>query len=182
MHSIFALFAFVALSFATAATGAIFRPGTWYRQLDKPGWRPTDRLFAPVWTVLYALIALSGWMVWRETGMVGAAIPLTIYAVQLLLNAAWTPIFFGLHRPGMALAEIVLLWASILATIVLFQRVSLAAAVLLGPYLAWVSFATALNFSIWRRNRSPAAARERTNTTPATMSTTTSASRQGPLH
>jgi tryptophan-rich sensory protein len=154
MHSLVALAAFIAASFAAAATGAIFRPGDWYRNLDKPEWRPPDWLFAPVWTVLYALIALSGWLVWREAGIAVAALPLGIYAIQLLLNAAWTPIFFGLHRPGLALVEIVVLWAAILATIILFQRVSLGAALLLVPYLAWVSFAAALNYSIWRRNRS----------------------------
>lgn len=154
MHSLLALAAFVTVSFAAAATGVIFRPGDWYRHLEKPNWRPPDWLFAPVWTVLYASIALSGWLVWRESGIAGAALPLAIYGVQLLLNAAWTPIFFGLHRPGLALVEIMVLWAAILMTIILFQRVSLGAALLLVPYLAWVSFAAALNYSVWRRNRS----------------------------
>ncbi|WP_292164004.1 TspO/MBR family protein [Mesorhizobium sp.] len=154
IHSLLALVAFVAASFAAAATGMIFRPGDWYKQLDKPGWRPPDWLFAPVWSVLYASIALSGWLVWREAGIAGAALALGVYAAQLLLNAAWAPIFFGLHRPGLALVEIMVLWVAILATIILFQRVCLAAALLLVPYLAWVSFAAALNYSIWRRNRS----------------------------
>jgi tryptophan-rich sensory protein len=158
MLSLLVLVAFVVASFAAAATGVIFRPGEWYKQLDKPRWRPPDRLFAPVWTVLYASIALSGWLVWLEAGIAGAALPLGVYAVQLLLNAAWTPIFFGLHRPGLALIEIVMLWATILATIITFQPVSAPAALLLVPYLVWVSFASALNFSIWRRNRSNALA------------------------
>ena len=153
MNPLLVLVAFVVASFAAAATGAIFRPGDWYKQLDKPRWRPPDWLFGPVWTVLYASIALSGWLVWREAGIAGAALSLGVYAVQLLLNAAWTPIFFGLHRPGLALIEIMVLWAAILATIVLFEPISVAAALLLVPYLAWVSFASALNFSIWRRNR-----------------------------
>src|SRR5690606_27482683 len=116
-------------------------------------WRPPDWLFAPVWTALYLAIAVSGWLVWREAGIAGAALPLGVYALQLLLNAAWTPIFFGLKRPDLALAEIVLLWGAIAATIVLFASVSATAAWLLVPYLAWVSFATALNGSVWLRNR-----------------------------
>lgn len=150
------LILFGAVNFGAAATGAIFRPGEWYKQLDKPRWRPPDWIFAPVWSALYVTIALSGWLVWREAGISGALLPLGVYALQLLLNAAWTPIFFGLHRPGLALVEIVLLWASILATIVLFYPISSAASWLLIPYLAWVSFASGLNFSIWMRNRTPA--------------------------
>ena len=154
MHSLLVLVAFEVASFAAAATGVIFRPGDWYKQLDKPRWRPPDWLFAPVWTVLYASIGLSGWLVWLEAGIAGAALPLSVYAVQLLLNAAWTPIFFGLHRPGLAVVEIMVLWAAILATIIMFHPVNAAAALLLFPYLTWVSFAAALNLSIWRRNRS----------------------------
>ena len=150
------LIPFAAASFGAAATGAIFRPGQWYKQLDKPRWRPPDWLFGPVWTILYLAIALSGWLVWSEAGIAGAALPLAVYTLQLLLNAAWTPIFFGLHRPGLALLEILMLWLAILATIVLFHPISAAAAWLLVPYLAWVSFASALNFSIWLRNRAPA--------------------------
>ena len=154
MHSLLVLITFEVASFAAAATGVIFKPGDWYKQLDKPRWRPPDWLFAPVWTVLYVAIGLSGWLVWLEAGIAGAALPLSIYAAQLLLNAAWTPIFFGLHRPGLAVVEIVLLWAAILATIIVFYPVNAVAALLLAPYLAWVSFAAALNMSIWRRNRS----------------------------
>jgi tryptophan-rich sensory protein len=103
------------------------------------------------------MIALSGWVVWRQAGFAGAALPLTVYALQLILNALWTPVFFGLRRPDLALIEIVMALASILATIVLSHSVSPPAAWLLVPYLAWVSFASALNLSIWRRN--PASAR-----------------------
>ena len=156
--SLLMMIAFGAASFGAAATGAIFRPGDWYKQLDKPRWRPPDWLFAPVWTMLYASIAVSGWLVWRAAGIEGAALPLAVFALQLLLNAAWTPLFFGLRRPDLALVEIAMLWGSIVATIVLFHPVSAAAAWLLVPYLAWVSFASVLNASIWRRNRATAAA------------------------
>ena len=157
--SLLMLFAFGGASFGAAAAGAVFRPGEWYRRLDKPRWRPPDWLFAPVWTLLYAMIALSGWLVWRDKGLAGVAVPLTAYAVQIVLNAAWMPIFFGLRRPGLAAIEITLLWVSIVATIFFFYPVSPAAAGLLVPYLAWVSFAAGLTISIWRRNPPPQAAK-----------------------
>jgi tryptophan-rich sensory protein len=100
---------------------------------------------------------VSGWLVWREAGFAGAKLPLAIFALQLVLNAAWTPLFFGLHRPDLAFSEIMVLWASILATIVFFYPIHSGAALLLVPYLAWVSFAAALNFAVWRLNPSPGA-------------------------
>jgi translocator protein len=153
ISSILGLIAFVGASFLAAATGAVFPPGDWYERLAKPAWRPPNWLFAPVWTVIYLTIAVSGWLVWRKSGFVGAALPLAIYLLQLVLNAAWTPIFFGLHRPDLAFLEIVMLWLSILATIATFHSFNAAAAWLLVPYLAWVAFAAALNFTIWRLNR-----------------------------
>ena len=150
----FMLIGFMVAAFAAAIPGRLFRPGQWYNGLDKPAWRPPDWLFAPVWCVLYATIGVSGWLVWREAGLTGAAVPLAVYVVQLALNAAWSPIFFGLRRPDVAFVEIILLWLSIAATIVMFFPVHAGAAVLLLPYLAWVSFASALNHSIWRRNPS----------------------------
>jgi benzodiazapine receptor len=146
------LLGFIAASFLAAMTGSFFRPGEWYERLNKPSWRPSNRLFAPVWTVLYVMIAVSGWLVWREVGFAGAALPLTVYALQLVLNAAWTPLFFGLHRPDLGFFDIVLVWLSIVATIVLFIPIHVGAGLLLVPYLAWVTFATALNFAVWRLN------------------------------
>ena len=99
--SFFALLAFVAACFLAGIPGAVFRPGGWYERLVKPRWRPPNWLFALVWTVLYLTIAVSGWLVWREAGLAGAALPLEIFALQLVLNAAWTPLFFGLHRPDL---------------------------------------------------------------------------------
>ena len=151
--SILVLLGFVGACALAASMGAVFRPGDWYERLAKPSWRPPNRLFAPVWALLYLSIAVSGWLVWRTSGFAGAALPLAIYAVQLVLNAAWTPIFFGLHRIGSAFVEIVLLWLAIVATIAVFYPVHPGAAWLMLPYLAWVGFAAALNFAIWRLNR-----------------------------
>ena len=147
------LVGFVGACFLAAVTGAMFPPGDWYERLAKPSWRPPNWLFAPTWTVIYLTIAVSGWMVWRKSGFAGAALPLAIYLLQLVLNAAWTPIFFGLRRPALAFFEIIMLWLSIVATIATFHSHSVAAAWLLLPYLAWVMFAAALNFTIWRLNR-----------------------------
>lgn len=158
VNSLVALALFVALSFAAASTGAFFRPGAWYERLAKPAWRPPNRIFAPVWTFLYLTVAISGWLVWQTHGVSGAAVPLAVYVVQLLLNAAWTPIFFGLRRPDLAFHEILLVWASIVATIAVFYPLHAGAALLLVPYLLWVSFAAGLNFSVWQLNR-PAAYR-----------------------
>ena len=155
-YSMLALLGFMGACFLAAITGAMFRPGDWYEQLAKPSWRPPNRLFAPVWTVLYITIAVSGWLVWREAGFAGATVPLTIYAVQLVLNAAWSPLVFGLRRPDFGFLDIVLLWLTIIATVVLFNPISVGAAWLLLPYLAWVTFAAALNFTVWRINRSMA--------------------------
>ena len=154
LSSILALVGFVVVCFLPGLTGVFIKPGEWYERLDKPAWRPPNRLFAPVWTVLYLMIALSGWLVWRQAGFVGAMLPLLAFALNLVLNAAWTPLFFGLHRLDLGLFDIALVWLSIIATIVLFFPIQVTAALLLLPYLVWVSFATALNFDIWRRNPS----------------------------
>ncbi len=143
---------FIAASFLAALSGAWFRPGEWYERLKKPSWRPPNRLFAPVWTILYLMIAVAGWLIWRKVGFAGAGLPLSVYVLQLILNAAWTPLFFGLHRPDLGFIDIVLVWVSIIATILLFYPIDVAAALLLVPYLVWVTFATALNFAMWRLN------------------------------
>lgn len=148
--SFLVLIGFVGACLLAALTGSIFRPGEWYERLAKPDWRPPNWLFAPVWSLLYLMIALSGWLVWRETGFAGA---LAVYFLQLLLNGAWTPVFFGLHRIDLGLLVISLLWLAIAATIVAFYPISSLAAYLLLPYAVWVAIAMALNYSIWRLNR-----------------------------
>jgi tryptophan-rich sensory protein len=151
--SIAVLIGFVAACFLAAAMGILFKPGTWYEQLKKPSWRPPNWLFAPVWTLLYLMIAFAGWLVWHAAGFHGAGLALSLYAIQLLLNAAWTPVFFGLHRLDLGFVVIALLWIAIATTIAAFAPLSAAAAWLMVPYLAWVSFASLLNFAVWQLNR-----------------------------
>jgi tryptophan-rich sensory protein len=147
-----ALLAWLAVCFGAAAMGGLFMPGEWYASLQKPSWNPPGWIFGPVWTALYAMMAVAAWLVWRQGGWDKQRKPLLIFLAQLALNALWTPLFFGLHWPGVAFAEIVLLWLAIAATIVVFRPVSRTALMLLVPYLAWVSFAAVLNFTLWRLN------------------------------
>lgn len=149
-----AFIVFLLVNLAAASSGAFFRPGQWYRNLRKPAWRPPDWLFGPVWAVLYLLIAISGWLVWRTVGDTGSGrLALSVYSAQLVLNAAWPAVFFGLRRPGWGVVEIIGLWGSILATIVAFFPLSRAASYMLIPYLLWVSFASVLNLRVWQLNR-----------------------------
>jgi len=141
--------------FAVLAAGWIgsqFSPGEWYASLVKPAWTPPNAVFAPVWTVLYLLMAVAAWLVWREAGFSGATMPLALFIAQLLLNALWSYLFFGIHQPMLALIDIVVLWIAILATTAGFWTVKPAAGALLVPYLCWVGFATVLNFQLWRLN------------------------------
>lgn len=145
---------FLIICLGTAGLGAAWTNlsvGDWYATLAKPSWNPPNWVFGPVWTALYVGMAVAAWLVWRRRGW-DSRVPLFVFGVQLLLNAVWSGLFFGMRNPGVAFAEIVLLWLAILATILAFKHVSTLAAVLLTPYLAWVSFATALNWSIWRLN------------------------------
>jgi translocator protein len=143
---------FIGACFVTASSGAVFKPGAWYDGLKKPWWRPPNWAFPLVWGVLYILIAVAGWLVWREAGIAGAALPLGIYALQLLLNAAWSGFFFGMRRMDLALADVALLWLSIAAMILLFYPLKPLAALLLLPYLLWVSIASFLNYTMLRMN------------------------------
>lgn len=147
-----ALAGWLLLCFAAASPGAVFVPGEWYAALKKPAWNPPGWLFGPVWSALYTLMAVSAWLVWQRGGFHAQRRPLTLFLAQLALNAAWTPLFFGLHRPGVAFAEIILLWVAIAWTLAAFWPVHRVAAWLLVPYLAWVSFAAVLNGTLWRLN------------------------------
>jgi tryptophan-rich sensory protein len=124
----------------------------WYASLIKPSFTPPSWLFGPVWSVLYMAMAIAGWLVWLRHRNIAVASPLTLFGGQLVLNALWSILFFGLQTPGAALVEILTLWAAILATLLSFWKISTIAGWLFVPYLAWVSFATILNFEIWRLN------------------------------
>jgi benzodiazapine receptor len=152
-----ALVVFLLVCFGTAALGsALTRPSlpTWYAALAKPKWNPPSSVFAPVWTTLFAMMAVAGWLVWCEQGRRPRAVAraLVLFGVQLVLNVGWSWLFFYLRQPGLALIEVVVLWAAIAATILAFRRVSALATVLLVPYLLWVAFAAVLNLSLWRLN------------------------------
>jgi len=152
-QSTLGLIGWLVLCFAAAALGSLYPPGEWYGTLVKPPWNPPDWLFAPVWTVLYALMGVAAWLVWKRCRFGGASLALGAFIVQLALNAAWSWLFFGLHRPDLAFAEIVVLWVAILITLIQFWRLMRPAGILLAPYLAWVSFASVLNFTVWQLNR-----------------------------
>ena len=145
----------IAVCFGAAGIGSMLTTPSiagWYATLVKPSWTPPNWLFGPVWSLLYLAMAVAAWMVWRQVGFSHAGSALILFAVQLILNVCWSAIFFWAHRPALAFAEIVLLWLLILATTVAFRPLSRAAAWLMAPYLFWVAFAAALNFSIWRLN------------------------------
>lgn len=141
-------------SFAAGSVGAIAseRAASFYGQLSQPAWAPPAWLFGPVWSVLYLLMAVAAWLVWRRHGFEGARTALWLFITQLFANALWTWLFFVLNRGLLALAEIVVLLLLIAATIAAFWPLQRLAALLLVPYLAWVSFATALTLSLWRLN------------------------------
>ncbi len=144
------LLAWLLVTFSAAAIGGIFSPGGPHDWYTSPSWAPPDWVFGPVWTALYTMMAVAAWLVWRRRGFSAARAALGVYILQLALNAAWTPVFFGLRMPGAAFVVIVALWVAIAAATVLFWKHSRAAGALFVPYIAWVSFAGALNFSIWR--------------------------------
>ena len=145
----------IALCLAVGALGALATAqsvGTWYQTLAKPSFNPPDRVFGPVWTALYVLMAVAAWLAWRSAGWREARPALMLFALQLALNLGWSFLFFGARWIGGALVEVVLLWIAIAATIAAFRRHSQWAGILMMPYIAWVTFATALNFAIWRLN------------------------------
>lgn len=124
----------------------------WYTTLRKPAWTPPDWLFGPVWTALYLSMAVAAWLVWRHRHGTHVAWPLGLFTVQLFLNAAWSPLFFGLRNPAAALVDVVLLWCCVGAALLAFWRVHGIAGGLLVPYWIWITYAAGLNFSIWRLN------------------------------
>ena len=143
------------VTLAAASVGALTsaRAARFYGQLVQPRWAPPAWLFGPMWTVLYLLMVVAVWLVWRDQGFDGARLALGLYLVQLVANALWSWLFFVLHRGAWATAEIALLWLLILSTILAFWPLHRLAALMLVPYLAWVGVASALTWTLWRSNR-----------------------------
>ena len=136
---------------AAASTGMLFKPGAWYAGLDKPAWTPPNIAFPVVWTILYVLMAAAAWRVAVRAPEAGAA-GLALWTLQITLNALWSPVFFGLHRPRIALAVIGPMWAALAGTVVTFAGADRVAALMMAPVLVWGAYAAALNLSVMRRN------------------------------
>ena len=144
---------YLAICAVPAAAGLLFKPGPWYRDLDKPRWTPPDALFPVIWAVLYVLMSLAAA---RVAALPGTAFALGLWSLQIAISTLWSAVFFGLHRMLAGVVIIALLWLAVLATTLAFLRHDPLAAAMMGPYLLWGSFALALNVSVWRRNRAPA--------------------------
>lgn len=149
MSNWMSLIVIAAIVCAAAASGAVFMPGPWYEALSKPWWTPPNWLFPIAWTILYAMIALAGWFVWKAGGLNTAIV---IWCAGLVVNALWSYLMFGKHDIWLALVDVSALWLAVLAFIIVAWPVDSRAAYLFMPYLAWVSFAAALNYEVWRLN------------------------------
>jgi len=148
------LAAWLLVCFAVAALGATasIEAASFYAQLVRPSWAPPGWLFAPVWSALYLCMAVAAWLVWRARGFDGARAALALFLVQLCANALWSWLFFAWRLGALAFVDVVVLWALISATLLAFWRVQRFAALLLIPYLLWVTLASALTYSVWRNN------------------------------
>lgn len=153
-HPLLGLVAWLALVFAAGAAGAIASANapSFYAELARPAWAPPPGVFGPVWSVLYLLMGVSAWLVWKQPGPAVRRTALTFFIVQLALNAAWSWLFFAWRLGAWAFADVLLLLGLILATVLAFWPVHRLAALLMLPYLAWVAFASALTFTVWRAN------------------------------
>ncbi|MEO7206518.1 MAG: TspO/MBR family protein [Steroidobacteraceae bacterium] len=153
-----ALALFLLATLGAGAVGALFSPGFsastahWYAALAKPNWLPPQSWFGPIWTVLYVLMAIAAWIIWRERYHRGRTAAISVFCIQLLLNALWAPVFFGLKNIGAGLFAIVALWLAVGWTMREFARVKSAAVLILVPYFLWVTFAAAINLAVWRLN------------------------------
>lgn len=153
---LFSFLIFVFMCLGSAALGSFltsFSVKTWYKTIKKPSWNPPDKVFAPVWAILFLMMAVAGWMVWERLSKGGDYRPIILFGIQLILNIGWSGLFFTLRRPDLALMEISLLWFMILWTTISFWPVYWVAGALFIPYLLWVSFAVILNFTIWQLNK-----------------------------
>ncbi len=151
-RSVLLLVASFAICFSASLVGIAFKPDAWFAALSKPAFQPPNWLFGPVWTLLYALMSVALWRVWRLPPSRDRRAALLLFALQLVLNAAWTPVFFGAHAIGAALVVLAMLVPIVLATIIQFWRIDRPASAMLWPYLAWIGFALVLNAAIWWLN------------------------------
>jgi benzodiazapine receptor len=151
---ILGLIGWLVVSFAASAIGALasIQAKSFYGELVQPSWAPPASVFGPVWTLLYAMMAIAAWLVWRAGGFRNNRIALSLFGIQLALNALWSWLFFAWHLGAWAFADILVLWVFIAATTVTFWRVRPLAGALLVPYLLWVSFAAVLNYFMWQLN------------------------------
>jgi benzodiazapine receptor len=155
VESLIGLVIAVVLCFAAAGIGSLLTTPSiegWYAALRKPAWTPPNWVFGPVWSLLYLMMAVAVWLVWNRAGFAGAKVALSLFAVQLILNVAWSGLFFALQRPALAFLDLLLLWVAILATVIAFFPVSAVAGCLLLPYLLWVAYAGSLNLAIMLLN------------------------------
>jgi len=153
--NIISLIVSIAIAQGAGIIGSIFTVvsvKTWYLDIVKPEWNPPSWIFGPVWITLYTLMGIAAYLIWQMREVEGAKLALVVYGIQLALNALWSVLFFGLKNPGLAFAEILVLLVFIIATTILFWKINTWAGVLLLPYLAWASFATFLNYTIWQLN------------------------------
>jgi tryptophan-rich sensory protein len=149
-----ALAGWILVAFLAALIGGLAgAPGAWYAGLAKPAWNPPNWVFGPVWTVLYATMGVAAWLIWLRRADTPVQAALTLFGIQLVLNALWSWVFFGWHWLGLAFVELLLMWVAILATTVAFWRIRPLAGWLFLPYLLWVAFAGVLNLFLWRLNR-----------------------------
>ncbi len=155
MKSIIILILFILICQSVGIIGATFTMSSldnWYRTIQKPSWNPPDWIFGPVWTTLYAIMGFSMWTIWKNRATQKISWCIIIFIIQLLLNGIWTPLFFGLKNPALALIDIMFLFSAIIATIIIFYKVNRLASLILIPYLLWVGFATILNYHLWKLN------------------------------
>jgi len=153
--SILPLLISILIVFSFGFIGSLFTTpsiATWYAFINKPLFSPPNWIFAPVWTLLYILMGISAFLIWKKRDNLKTKQALIFYGIQLILNALWSIIFFGMHNPGLAFLEIIILWLFILITLIKFYKINKTAGILFIPYLLWVSFASILNYAIWMLN------------------------------
>jgi len=148
------LVGWIVACYAAAGVGALasVEASTFYASLTFPVWAPPAWLFGPVWTVLYGMMALAAWIIWRSGGWARRKAALTVFVIQLLVNALWSWLFFGWKQGGLAFVDIVLLWILVAWTLWAFWKIRVIAGALMVPYLLWITFAAALNYAVWRAN------------------------------